>query len=108
MFEKFAKRVTKFTGSAQAFSIAMVIIVVWLITGFFNYWNEAHTTLIHIFTTIITFLMVFVLQHGQNKDTLAMHKKMDELIRATEGARNDMAGLEKQPVEKIKEADIKE
>ncbi len=51
--------------------------------------------------------MVFVLQHGQNKDTLAMHKKMDELIRATEGARNDMAGLEKQPVEKIMEADIK-
>ena len=81
-------------GSAWAFAGAVLVIVVWLITGptfhFFDTWQ----LIINTATTIITFLMVFLIQNTQNRDAKAMHLKLDELIRAIKGARNKLVDLE--------------
>lgn len=93
-FGKIASQVSKATGSAYAFVIAILLILVWVITGpIFNYSNTWQLV-INTLTTIVTFLMVFMIQNTQNRDTKAVHLKLDELIRAEKNARNRFMEIE--------------
>ncbi len=93
-FEKFAGKITKATGSSTAFILAFLIIIVWGITGpVFNFSNTWQLV-INTGTTIITFLMVFVIQQSQNKDTVAIQLKLNELIAANSKASNRLIDIE--------------
>ena len=93
-FEKFAEWATKATGSSVAFLLAAGIVVVWAITGpIFNY-SETWQLVINTVTTIITFLMVFLIQKTQNKDSKAIHLKLNELIAASPGCSYRMVDIE--------------
>src|SRR4051812_35475728 len=85
-FEKFAEWATKATGSSTAFLIAFGVVVVWAITGPLFDFSETWQLVINTGTTIVTFLMVFLIQKTQNKDSKAIHIKLNELIAAHEGA----------------------
>ena len=93
-FEKFSSNITKATGSSSAFILAFLVIIVWGITGpafgFSNTWQ----LVINTGTTIITFLMVFIIQHSQNKDTVAIQLKLNELIAASSTASNRLIDVE--------------
>lgn len=94
VFEKFANAATKFTGSSAAFIIAFCIVLIWGISGpLFNY-SETWQLVINTGTTIITFLMVFLIQKAQNKDGKAIQLKLNELIAAHEKASNRMVDIE--------------
>ncbi len=93
-FRKFAAQIAEWMGSAWAFFLAVLMIAVWLLTGPLFGFSETWQIVINTITTIITFLMVFVLQNTQNRDAKAMHLKLDELLRALHGARNDLVDLE--------------
>jgi low affinity Fe/Cu permease len=103
LFRKFSGKASELVGSSWAFILAFLIIVVWAITGpMFNY-SDTWQLVINTGTTIITFLMVFLIQNTQNRDAKAIHLKLDELIKATEGAKNDMIDLDKLSDEQLKE-----
>ncbi len=94
LFERFANGATKFTGSSPAFLMATAIVLVWALTGpLFNY-SETWQLVINTGTTIITFLMVFLIQKAQNKDGKAIQLKLNELIAAHERASNRMVDIE--------------
>jgi len=93
-FAKVATRVANATGSVWAFSSALTIVLVWAATGPIFHYSETWQLVINTGTTIITFLMVFVIQHAQNKDMRALHLKLNELIAATEGASNRLIDVE--------------
>ncbi|WAC39333.1 low affinity iron permease family protein [Pedobacter sp. SL55] len=94
LFERFANAATKFTGSSPAFIAAVAIVVIWAITGpVFNY-SETWQLVINTGTTIITFLMVFLIQKAQNKDGKAIQLKLNELIASHEKASNRMVDIE--------------
>lgn len=94
LFHKVAVRVSNVVGSPKSFLLAVIIIGVWGITGpIFNY-SDTWQLIINTATTIVTFLMVFLIQNTQNRDARAMHLKLDELIKAIRGARNDLVDLE--------------
>jgi Predicted small integral membrane protein len=82
-------------GSAWAFASAVLIIVVWVLTGPTFHYSNTWQLIINTGTTIVTFLMVFLIQNTQNRDAKAAHLKLDELIRALKGARNELIDLEK-------------
>jgi low affinity Fe/Cu permease len=82
-------------GSAWAFSAAVLVILLWLVTGPMFHFSDTWQLIINTATTVITFLMVFLIQNTQNRDAKAMHLKLDELIRAVKGARNQLVDLEK-------------
>jgi len=93
-FEKFANWATKFTGSSTAFISAALIVIIWAITGpIFNY-SETWQLVINTGTTIITFLMVFLIQKAQNKDSKAIQLKLNELIASSAKASNRMVDIE--------------
>ena len=93
-FDQMATYVTRITGSSSAFLTAFGIVIVWAISGpFFNY-SEDWQLVINTGTTIITFLMVFVIQKAQNKESLAVQLKLNELIAATKGASNRLVAVE--------------
>jgi low affinity Fe/Cu permease len=94
-FHVFARRSSQVLGSAWAFIIAILIIVVWAITGPTFHFSDTWQLIINTGTTIVTFLMVFLIQNTQNRDAKAVHLKLDELIRALKGARNNLVDLEK-------------
>jgi len=81
-------------GSAWAFCGAVLVIVVWLVTGPTFHFSDTWQLIINTATTVITFLMVFLIQNTQNRDAKAVHLKLDELIRAVKGARNQLVDLE--------------
>ena len=86
MFDKFSVAVTRATGSPAAFIIAFAIIIVWVVTGPVFQFSDTWQLVINTGTTIVTFLMVFVIQQSQNKDTLALQLKLNELIACTKTA----------------------
>ncbi len=93
-FRIFAHRLCLMLGSAWAFTAAAIVILVWLVTGPIFHFSDTWQLIINTATTIITFLMVFLIQNTQNRDAKAMHLKLDELIRALKGARNHLVDLE--------------
>jgi low affinity Fe/Cu permease len=93
-FRKFSVCVARFAGTPVAFTISFLIIVVWAIVGPFFHFSDSWQLVINTSTTIVTFLMVFLIQNMQNRDAKAIHLKLDELIRAMKGARNNLVMLE--------------
>jgi low affinity Fe/Cu permease len=92
--ERSAAAVTRWTGSTSAFSLACAIILVWVLTGpIFNF-DNTWQLVINTGTTIVTFLMVFLIQRTQNKDSLAIHLKLNEIVAAVEGASNRLIDVE--------------
>jgi len=93
-FEKMSSAVTKASGSTAAFIAALFVIIIWLVTGpVFNY-SDTWQLVINTGTTIITFLMVFLIQRSQNKDSIAIHLKLNELVVANELANNRLVSIE--------------
>lgn len=94
IFRKISFQVSKAMGTGYAFVGAMLLIIVWAFSGpFFNY-SDTWQLVINTTTTIVTFLMVFLIQNTQNRDTKAVHLKLDELLRSVHGARNIMIEVE--------------
>lgn len=93
-FAGFAAKVATFAGRPIAFVTACAIIVIWVISGPIFGFSDTWQLVINTGTTIVTFLMVFVIQNAQNRDGMAIQVKLDELIRATHDARNTMVGIE--------------
>ena len=93
-FEKFSARITKATGTSLAFIIAILVILIWIATGPLFHFSDTWQLVINTGTTIITFLMVFVIQHSQNKDTTAVQLKLNELIAASSAASNRLIDVE--------------
>src|SRR5881394_3423674 len=101
-FRVFARRTSNVLGSAWAFVLALLVIVVWGITGPTFHFSDTWQLIINTGTTIVTFLMVFLIQNTQNRDAKAVHLKLDEIIRAIKGARNELVDLEELSDEDLK------
>ncbi|KVL87950.1 low affinity iron permease family protein [Burkholderia stagnalis] len=101
-FERFAARVTKWAGSPVAFGSAVAVTAVWLATGPLFHYSDAWQLVINTGTTIITFLMVFLLQRNQNRDSVALHLKLDELVAATRSASDQIIGIEDASEEELR------
>lgn len=100
-FSKFSHRIAELAGSPQAFILAVITVIVWAMLGpHFNY-SENWQLVINTGTTIITFLMVFLIQSAQNRDSKAVHLKLNELIKGVKGARNEMVNLEEASDEEL-------
>jgi low affinity Fe/Cu permease len=93
-FANFAKRTARASGHPAAFVLAVLVIVAWVITGPVFGFSDTWQLVINTGTTIVTFLMVFLIQNTQNRDSEAVHIKLDELIRAMQGAHNALLSLE--------------
>jgi len=93
-FEKFSEKVTRISGSSWAFLTALLMIIVWAVTGPMFHYSETWQLVINTGTTIITFLMVFIIQQSQNKETLSLQLKLNELIAAVKGASNRLISSE--------------
>ncbi|RZS80681.1 low affinity iron permease family protein [Pigmentiphaga kullae] len=94
LFDRFATAVTRTTGSPPAFSMACAAIVLWAALGPIFHFSENWQLVVNTGTTIVTFLMVFVIQRTQNKDSEALHLKLDELLGAQEGANSKLVAIE--------------
>jgi low affinity Fe/Cu permease len=94
LFRRFAHKTSATVGSPWAFALAVVVIIVWAVTGPLFSFSDTWQLVINTGTTIVTFLMVFLIQNTQNRDARAMHLKLDELLRALQGARNGLVDVE--------------
>ena len=102
MLERFSRKATEATGTSTAFILACLVIIVWITTGPLFHFSDTWQLVINTGTTIVTFLMVFLIQRSQNKDALAIHLKLNEIVAALEGASNRLID-----VEDLTEAEIK-
>ncbi|MBX3593500.1 low affinity iron permease family protein [Sphingomonas sp.] len=102
-FETLAQAVAAWAGRPVAFTIALTTIVVWGVSGPLFGWSDTWQLVINTGTTIITFLMVFLIQNAQNRDASAIQAKLDELIRAVRGARDDFIGIEHMTQDELEE-----
>lgn len=101
IFENTAHKAIEFTGSTPALMIALSIIIIWIITGpLFNY-SDTWQLVINTGTTIVTFLMVFLIQRAQNKDSKALHMKLNELIASLKGPSNRLVDVENIPEDEL-------
>jgi low affinity Fe/Cu permease len=94
LLERLSSQATKATGTSLAFVFALGIVVVWLVTGPLFGYSDTWQLVINTGTTIVTFLMVFLIQRAQNKDALAIHLKLNEIVAAMEGASNRLIDVE--------------
>jgi low affinity Fe/Cu permease len=94
MLERFSLRATQATGTSTSFILALLVIIVWLVTGPLFKFSDTWQLVINTGTTIVTFLMVFLIQRAQNKDALAIHLKLNEMVAALEGASNRLIDVE--------------
>ena len=94
LFRKFAQKASQIVGSSWAFIFAVLIIVVWAGSGPVFHYSDTWQLVINTSTTIITFLMVFLIQNTQNRDAKAIHLKLDELLKGVKGARTGLVDLE--------------
>ena len=94
LLERFSHQATRATGTSLAFILAVAVIVVWVITGPLFKFSDTWQLVINTGTTIVTFLMVFLIQRAQNKDALAIHLKLNEIVAALEGASNRLIDVE--------------
>jgi low affinity Fe/Cu permease len=94
LFRKFAQKTSQLVGTSWAFILAVLIIVVWGVTGPMFHYSDTWQLVINTGTTIITFMMVFLIQNTQNRDAKAIHLKLDELIKGVKGARTGFVNLE--------------
>ena len=102
-FHNFAKQLAADVGSPWAFIAALMIVVVWSATGPLFKYSDTWQLVINTGTTIVTFLMVFLIQNSQNRDAKAIHLKLDELIRGVKGARNTLIDLEEMSEEELED-----
>lgn len=103
VFARSARRVERAAGSPVAFSLALLVVLVWGATGPLFGWSDTWQLVINTGTTIVTFLMVFLIQNAQARDTAALHLKIDELLRADTKARTELAQAEEMSAAQIKE-----
>ncbi|MBI3804513.1 MAG: low affinity iron permease family protein [Nitrospirae bacterium] len=101
LFRKFSNKTSQAVGSPASFIAAVVVLIFWAVSGPYFHFSDTWQLIINTGTTIITFLMVFVIQNTQNRDARAIHLKLDELIRSIDGARNWMIDLEEMSDEEI-------
>ena len=94
LLERFSYQATRATGTSLAFMLALTVILVWAITGPLFGFSDTWQLVINTGTTIVTFLMVFLIQRAQNKDALAIHLKLNEIVAAVEGASNRLIDVE--------------
>lgn len=104
LFTAAAGHISTWAGRPLAFVIALVVIIVWGITGPLFGYSDTWQLVVNTATTIVTFLMVFLIQNSQNRDGAAMQAKLDELLRAIEAARTDLIGIEYRTDQEIEEA----
>src|SRR3954465_11845591 len=102
-FSQVASGVSRWTGRPLTFLTCIAIVIVWAATGPVFHYSDTWQLIINTGTTIVTFLMVFLIQNTQNRDGAALQAKLDELIRAHHDARNTYMGIEKLPEEKLEE-----
>jgi low affinity Fe/Cu permease len=92
--ERASQHITRWSGSSWAFSLALLIIVVWIVTGPFFGFSDTWQLVINTGTTVVTFLMVFLIQRSQNKESMAVQLKLNEIVAALEGASNRLIDIE--------------
>ncbi|CAB3771337.1 low affinity iron permease family protein [Paraburkholderia humisilvae] len=102
MFDRFASIITRFAGSPVAFGLAVITVVIWIVTGPIFHYSDGWQLVINTGTTIVTFLMVFLIQQSQNKDSVALHLKLNELIASHRAASNGMIGIEDASEEELR------
>ena len=102
-FQTFATKASYLVGTRWAFLAAVLIIVGWLVCGPYFHYSDTWQLVINTATTIITFLMVFLIQNTQNRDAKAIHLKLDEIIHAIQAAHNEMIDIEKLPDDQLQE-----
>ncbi|HEX2613628.1 MAG TPA: low affinity iron permease family protein [Fibrobacteria bacterium] len=102
-----ANAVAHATGKPVTFLLSFAVIVVWAISGPFFHYSDTWQLVINTGTTIVTFLMVFLIQNTQNREGMALQAKLDELIRATKDARNELVDAEEQPEEVVNQLKTK-
>ncbi len=103
IFHIIASKISSVTGSAGAFIVALVAIVVWGVTGPVFKFSDTWQLVINTSTTIITFLMVFLIQNTQNRDAKAIHLKLDELLKGVKGARTGLVNIEEMPDDQLED-----
>src|SRR5690348_5532557 len=110
LFTRFSKWTARATGNPMTFAMALGVIIVWAVTGPIFHWSDTWQLVVNTGTTIITFLMVFLIQSTQNRDSEAVQVKLDELLRVTPGAHNvllNLEELEEHELERIRQVYVK-
>jgi low affinity Fe/Cu permease len=106
-FDSIAKKIAEYTGSASIFMMAVFMITFWFVSGFLLNFSDTWQLIINTITSIITFLMVFLIQHTQNRDSMSLHIKLDELIRVHRKANNSLINLDNLSDTQIKDLEDK-